>query len=146
MANFQIYITAPLKRTLPEDVNTMISYKSTKLSTKFPVTDNTDFQRINNVDYRSKCASEGCRENYIGETNRDIAERILDRNNTDKNSHSLKHAREKGHVHVWESDFKILGNNYQSNIKCKISESLYIRHLKATLNANEKSIPLHRFN
>ena len=26
-----------LKKTLPEDVNTMISYKSTKLSTKFPV-------------------------------------------------------------------------------------------------------------
>ena len=63
-----------------------------------------------------------------------------------KNSHLLKHAREKGHTHVWENDFKILGNNYQSNIKRKISEFLFIRQLKPTLNANEKSIPLHLFN
>ena len=46
---------------------------------------------------------------------------------TDKNSHLLKHAHEKAHIHVWENGFKILGNNYQSNIRRKISESLYIR-------------------
>ena len=106
----------------------MISYKSIQLSTKFPVKDKTDFQHKNNVVYHSKCPSEGCRENYcIGETNRRIVERIQDHNNRDKNSHLLIHAREKGLTHVWESDFKILGNNYQSNIKREISESLYIR-------------------
>ena len=78
--------------------------------------------------------------------NRRIAERIQDHNKRDKNSHLLKHAHDKGHTNVWENDFKILGNNYQSNIKCKISESLFIRQLKLTLNANEKSIPLHLFN
>ena len=36
-------------KTLPEDVNTMIGYKSTKLSTKFPVKCKTDFQYKNNV-------------------------------------------------------------------------------------------------
>ena len=135
-----------LKKTLPGDVNTMISYKSTKLSTKFPVKDKTDFQHKNNVVYHSKCPSEGCHENYIGETNRRIVERIQDYNNRDKNSHLLKHAREKGHTHIWENDVKVLGNNYQSNIKRKISESLFIRQLKPTLKANEKSIPLHLFN
>ena len=135
-----------LKKTLPEDVNTMISYKSTKLSIKFPVKDKTDFQHKNNVVYPSKCRSEGCCENYIRETNRRIVERIQDHNDRDKNSHLLKHAREKGHTHVWENDFKILGNNYQSNIKRKISESLFIRQLKPTLNANEKSIPLYIFH
>ena len=35
-----------LKKTLPDDVNTMISCKSTKLSTKFPVKDKTDFNII----------------------------------------------------------------------------------------------------
>ena len=135
-----------LKKTLPEDVNTMISYKSTKLSTKFPVKDKTDFQHKNNVVYHSKYPNEGCHENYIGETNRRIVERIQDHNSRDKNSQLLKHAREKGHTHVWENDFKILGNNYQSNIKRKISESLFIRQLKPTLNANEKSFPLHLFN
>ena len=38
-----------LKKTLPDDVNTMISYKNTKLSTKFPVKDKTDFQHKNNI-------------------------------------------------------------------------------------------------
>ena len=138
-----------LKKTLPEDVNTIISYKSTKLSTKFPVKDKTDFQHKNNVVYHSKYPSKGCHENYIGETKRRIVERIQDPNNPnnrDKISHLLKYAREKGHTHVWEKDFKILGNNYRSNIKCKISEFLFIRQLKPTLNANEKSIPLHLFN
>ena len=102
-----------LKKTLPGDVNTMISYKSTKLSTKFPVKDKTDFQHKNNVIYHSKCPSEGCHENYTGETNRRILERIQDHNIRDKNSHLLKHAHEKGHAHVWENNFKILSNNYQ---------------------------------
>ena len=65
-----------LKKTLPEDVNTTISYKSTKLLTKFPVKDKTDFQHKNNIVYDSKCPSEGCHENYIGETNRCIVETI----------------------------------------------------------------------
>ena len=33
-----------LKRTLPDDIKTLISYKSRKLSTNFPVKDKTDFQ------------------------------------------------------------------------------------------------------
>ena len=37
-----------LIRTLPDDI-TMISYKSTKLSTKFPVKNKTDFQHKHNV-------------------------------------------------------------------------------------------------
>ena len=37
-----------LIRTLPDD-KTMISYKSTKLSTKFPVKYKTDFQHKHNV-------------------------------------------------------------------------------------------------
>ena len=105
----------------------MISYKSTKLSTKVPVKDKTDFHHKNNVVYHSKCPSEGCHEKYIGET---ITERIQDHNNRDKFSHLLKDAREKGHNHVWENNFEILGNNYQSNINRKVSESLYIRQLK----------------
>ena len=39
---------------------------------------------------------------------------------------------------MWENDFKILGNKYQSNIKRKISESLCIRQFKPALNAHKK--------
>ena len=51
-----------LKRTLPDDVKTIISYKSTKLSTKFPVKDKTDFQHKHNVVYFGKCPNEGWKD------------------------------------------------------------------------------------
>ena len=54
----------------------------------------------------------------------------------------LKHSRDKLHTHVWEYDFNLLGNNYQLNIKRKISESLFIRQLKPSLNKQDKSIRL----
>ena len=50
------------------------------------------------------------------------------------------------HTHVWEDDFKLLGNNYQSNIKWKINESSFIRQLKPSLNKQDKSIPLNLYN
>ena len=55
-----------LIKTLPDDVNTVISYKSTKLSTKFAVKDKADFQHKNEVVYHNKGPSQGCHENYIG--------------------------------------------------------------------------------
>ena len=44
----------------------MISYKSTKLSTKFPVKEKTDFQDKNNVVYHSKCLSDGSYKIILG--------------------------------------------------------------------------------
>ena len=58
----------------------------------------------------------------------------------------LQHSRDKLHNHVWEDDFKLLGNNFQSNIKREISESLFIRQLKPSLNKQDKSIPLNLYN
>ena len=77
---------------------------------------------------------------------RRIEERIKGHNSKDNSSHLFKHARENGHSHVWKKDFQVLGNNFQSNFKRKISESLFIKQLKPTLNVNEKSITLHLFN
>ena len=69
-----------------------------------------------------------------------------DKSQCDKNSHLLKHSREKNHQHVWENDFKVLGNNYRSNFKRKISEALFIKQLKPSLNVKEKSIQLQLYN
>ena len=98
-----------VKRTLPNDIKTLISYKSTKFSTKFLVKNETDFQHRENVVNHGKCPSE-----------RGIVERMKDHNSKHNSSHLLKHARENGHTHVWEKDFEMLGNNYQSNFKQKI--------------------------
>ena len=59
-----------LKVNLPDDIKTMIGYRSTKLSTKFLVRDKTDFQHKHNVLYYGKCSNEGCKDDYVGETKR----------------------------------------------------------------------------
>ena len=41
---------------------------------------------------------------------------------------------------------EILNGNYKSSVKRKISEALYIRTLKPTLNVKEKSIRLELNN
>ena len=116
------------------------------MSTQFPVKDKIDFRHKHNLVYYGECPGEGCKDDYVGETKRCIVERINDHNSKDNSSHLLKHARENGLTHVWEKDFQILANNYESNFNRKISESLFIRQLKPTLNVNKKSITLHLLN
>ena len=70
----------------------------------------------------------------------------MDHNERDKSLHQLKDARESQNTHVWKDDFKILNGNYKSSVKRKISETLYLRTLKQTLNAKEKSIRLELNN
>ena len=127
-----------LNKSLPTEVKTTVTYQSKKLGTKFQLKDKTRFNHQNNLVYYSKCPDKTCNEDYVGETDRKIEERIMDHNKRDKNSHLLKHSREKNHQHVWENDFKVLGNNYRSNFKEKISEF--------SLNFKEKSIQLQLYN
>ena len=108
--------------------------------------DKIDFQHQNIVVYYGKCPNPNRKDEYIGETDRRVIERVMDHNKRDKMSHMLKHSRDKLHNHVWEDDFKLLGNNNQSNIKRKISESLLTRQLKPSLNKQDKSIPLNLYN
>ena len=70
----------------------------------------------------------------------------MDHNKRDNNSHLLKHAHESQHTHIWEDDFKILSGNYKSCVKRKVSEALYIRIFKPTLNVKEKSVRLELYN
>ena len=58
----------------------------------------------------------------------------------------LKHSREQGHTHVWDKDFEVLGNNYRSPFKRRISEALFIKQLKPSFNTKEKLIRLHLYN
>ena len=109
---------------------------------KFPVIDNI----ILVLSILGNVQTPNCKDDYIGKTDRIVIERVIDHNKRDKKSHMLKHSRDKLHNHVWEDDFKLLDNNYQSNIKRKISESLFIRQLKPSLNKQDKLIPLNLYN
>ena len=88
-----------------------MAYQSEKLSTKFNVQDETEFYHQSNLVYYGKWSNQSFTEDYIGEADRRIMERIIDHNKRDKNSHVLKHSREESHTHVWDKDFKVLGNN-----------------------------------
>ena len=87
-----------------------------------------------------------CKDDHTDEINSRVIERVIDHNRRDKKSHMLKHSRDTLPTHDWEYDFKLLGNNYQSNIKRKISAYLFIRQLKPSLNKQDKSIPLNLYN
>ena len=131
---------------LPKNVKTLITYQGTKVSTKFKIKNKTKFPHKNNIVYYGKCPDTHCKDDYIGETERRIIERVKDHNKRDKKSHLLLHARDQNHTHVWQNDFQIIGSNYKNGTKRKISEALFIRQLKPSLNKKEKSFPLHLYN
>ena len=111
-----------LKKHLPQDIKVITTYQGTKLSSRFSVKDKVTFEHKHNLVYYGKCPEKECKDDYIGETDRRIRERIIDHNKRDKSSHLLRHAREHKHTHVWDNNFKILNSNYNSKIKRKISE------------------------
>ena len=73
-----------LRKVLPDNVKTMVTYQSKKLVSKFPVKDKIDFQHQNNVVYYGKCPNPNCKDDYIGETDRRVIERVVDHNKRDK--------------------------------------------------------------
>ena len=59
----------------------------------------------------------------------------------------LKHSLENNHKQVSFEDFRILRNGYTNNkIKRKISEALFIRELRPSLNTQETSVTLLLYN
>ena len=133
-------------KSLSSEVKTTVMYQSKKLGTKFRLKNKTRFNHQNNLAYYNKCLDKTCNEDHVGETDRRIEERIMDHNKRDKNSHLLQHFCKRNHPHVWENDFKVLGYNYHSNFKRKISEALFIMQLKPSLSVKEKSIQLQVYN
>ena len=121
-----------LKKSIPSNIRTCITYEGTKLSTRFPVKERTKFEHRHEIVYFNHCPNVTCNETCVGDRDRRIKERIMDHDKRDKSSYLLNQARETQHTHVWNDDFKILSGNYESRIKRKISEALYIRTLKPT--------------
>ena len=59
--------------------------------------------------------------------------------------HLLNHPVESGHKPL--ELYKIIGTRYHQNtMKIKLSESLFIKELRPTLNDQEKSVSLKLFN
>ena len=113
-----------LKRILPD-----------KLATKFQNKDKTKDQHKHDLVYYSKCREPTYNEDYLGETGRRIIERSADHCGTNKQS--LNNNRKTDDL----EDFKIINSSYHNNsFKRKISEALYIKQYKLSLNTQEQSV------
>ena len=74
---------------------------------------------------------------YLVKIGRTINERSAD-HCKDKQSHLLRHALNNNHKTVDLKDLKIIDSNYHNNkFKQKISEALYIKKYKPSLNTQQ---------
>ena len=84
---------------------------------------------------------------YVGESARQITERIKDHNGRDHTLQVWNYSIEKSLKNFSIIDFKIIDENFHKNKrKRKIAEALWIKDLRPTLNTQEKSIQLKLFN
>ena len=107
--------------------------------------DRTPTQHTHNVIYQLNCPENGCDASYIGETARRMYTRICEHGGKDKNSQMYKHAVERKHQIVEMEDIKILSTGAKHRIGRKITEALYIKNIKPSLNVQEMSVPLKLF-
>ena len=136
-----------IKRILPNNVKTRITYNGRKLGSKFQIKDLTKNQHQHDLIYFSTCTEPNCDKDYLGETGGRIIERAADHCGKDKQSHLLKHALISNHPVVDLKDLKIIDKNYHGNkYKRKISEALHIKQYRPLLNAQEHSVQLKLFN
>ena len=74
-----------------------------------------------------------------------MEERVIEHAGKDKNSHIAKHCIEKRHQSISLDDAKIINKNFKNYYKRKVSEALYIKQKKPSLNVQDNSIPLQLF-
>ena len=77
-------LTRNLKRFLPSTVKTNSGFTGKKLSPCFQIKDQKKFEHKHDIIYLATCPEDNCSENYIGESRRQISERIIDHNGRDQ--------------------------------------------------------------
>ena len=112
-----------------------------KLNTRFQIKDKTAQSHKHVLFYQVKCPDQSCNQDYLGETSRRIIERVADHSGKGKHSHLFKHTCNENHKHVDLDNIEAIDSGYHNNrLKRKISETLYIKQYKPTLNTREQSI------
>ena len=72
-----------------------IAFKVKKLNSCFKIKDTVNFEHKYDLVYHGNCPANNCNDNYVGETVRRIAERVIDHNGRDVDSHLLQYHMEK---------------------------------------------------
>ena len=82
--------------TLPENFQTKLVYKATKLWSKFNMKDSIPFEHNHNLIYHAAFPDDNCAKNYVGDSARRWEETVKDQNVRDINSHMLECSIECG--------------------------------------------------
>ena len=136
-----------MNKVVPEEKSMQLVYTGTKLATKFNVKDITKKEHHHDLTYSVKCSMKYCLESYNGETGRTLIERVNEHSRKDINSHMFKHSMAANYPTVTLDDFTVLSSGYRNRrFKRKVSESLFIKQNKSTLNKHDISVPLKLFN
>ena len=134
-----------LSNTLPSNIRCRTVRTGTKLQRNFNIKDKLEDNHRSNKVYQHDCQNSRCKESYIGETERRKEVRTKEHGGIDKQSWIYKHSTQTKHPKAKQSNFKILGSNYDSRRKRRIAEALYIRDLKPSLNKQKESYKLSLF-
>ena len=140
-------LTKTLKNVLPSNVKTRITYTGQKLNSRFQIKHKINEKHKHDLIYNTKCPEASCTEKYLGETGRRIIEQDADHAGKDKQSHLLKHPLLRKHRRVDLSNMRIIDSSLHANeFKRKISDALYIKQYRPSLNSQEQSVELKLFN
>ena len=138
------HIKCEINKVLPEDKNMHLVYTGTKLGTKFNVNGKTKKEHHHDLTYRVKCTMKNCLESYNGETGSRLIERVNEHSEKDINSHMFKYSMATNHPAVTLDYFTVLSSGYcNRKFKRKVSESLFIKQNRSTLNKHGSSVPLN---
>ena len=103
------------------------------MSAKFQIKDKTKDEHKHDPVYYGKCPE--CDENYVGESGRRLQDRFDEHSGKDRKSNILRHSYQENYKSVSWNNFQILGNVYKkTKFKRKLSEALYIKELRPSLN------------
>ena len=131
------------------DLKIVLTNKRT-IGSLFPTKERLPDLMCSNVIYHYKCESENCESSYVGSTARALYDRICEHegisNRTGNKLSSLKHSSIREHAQhrnhpIRQESFRIIGRSSEDE-NLRLLESVYIKHLKPTLNNTESAVPL----
>ena len=108
-----------INNKLGNNIKLRVTYKATKLGSKFQLKDPTKIEHLHNITYKINCPNQQCESTYVGQTKSRCNKRLLEHNGRDKSSHVWKHSKTENHDRVWMKDVTILGKGYKHDFHRK---------------------------
>ena len=164
------------KKSIPEKLDVRVILISTILSSQFNIKDDTNKKQKHDLVYFSRSPSTTCADSYIAETAMPPSERVGYHDGRVMKPHVVRHCLNSNHKTVNTEHFKILNMGYNKKkklkkkfvffllypifkiLKCsvltvnnntyrrRISETLFVKQYRPSLNAQDNSVTLELFN